>query len=192
VLFQEQTIELYNTEGTANWYQHPSKNLYDVAAINLFPLVERHQFVGANEVATQYDMRIDVGSTVFILGYPLGFTHFANTPIWKSGTIASEPHLETETSFSRVVIDATTRQGMSGSPVFLREKTHYISEKGEIVSTTNASRWIGIYSSRPDLKAVQMTLDEDRRAEVGFFLKSAFAETVITGGIRGPNFGELP
>jgi hypothetical protein len=59
-------------------------------------------------------MAIEIGNEVFILGYPLGFTHFVNTPIWKRGSIASEPHIETAETKFRVVIDATTRGGMSG------------------------------------------------------------------------------
>jgi hypothetical protein len=67
-------------------------------------------------------MAIQIGNPIFILGYPLGFSHFINTPIWKRGSITSEPHIETAESGLKVVIDATTRQGMSGAPVIMREK----------------------------------------------------------------------
>src|SRR5271166_3805241 len=89
-------------------------------------------------------MAIQIGNQVFILGYPLGFQHFIETPIWKSGVIASEPNLETPESRNRVVIDATTRQGMSGSPVIMRQKTHYLSERGNIIRHPNATRFIDL------------------------------------------------
>jgi hypothetical protein len=192
LLLQEYFIDLYNPTGEAFWYQHPQKTAFDVAVLNLRALVERCEMRGINHVATQNDMAIEIGNQVFILGYPLGFQHFAETPIWKSGIIASEPKLETPESRNRVVIDATTRQGMSGSPVIMRQKTHYLSERGEIAVHPNATRFIGIYSSRPDIPAATDLNDEDRRAEIGFFYKSGCIHDAIVSGIPGPRYGELP
>ena len=125
-LKQEQTIELYDRDGVAVWYQHPMKNVCDVGVLNGGPFVGRFLIHGINQIAQQHDMAIQTGSRIFILGYPLGFSHFIDTPIWKSGCIASEPHLEAadETTLSggRVVIDATTRQGMSGAPIIMRQQ----------------------------------------------------------------------
>ena len=74
----------------------------------------------------------------------------------------------------------------------MRAKTHYVDESGEIVTHVNATRWIGVYASRPDLPAVPTAFEDDRRAEIGFFYKSGVAVQVITEGIRGPDFGSLP
>jgi hypothetical protein len=94
-LKQEQIVELYDEDGMASWYQHPLKNICDVAVLNAAPFVERFLINGINQIAQQHDMAIQTGGSIFILGYPLGFSHFIDTPIWKSGCIASEPHLET-------------------------------------------------------------------------------------------------
>jgi hypothetical protein len=153
LLQQELFFELYNKDGLALWRQHERKNEMDVAIINTRGFLStRFHYVGINELPMQNDMSIEIGNEVFILGYPLGFTHFMNTPIWKRGSIASEPNLETPEARTRVVIDATTRQGMSGSPVVMRAKTHYVAEGGEIKTQINATRWIGIYASRPALR----------------------------------------
>ena len=141
ILFQEVTIELYDSDGLALWYQHPRKNAFDVGVINGSPFGESYHLVGVNQVANTNDMVIQLGNELFILGYPLGFTHFMKTPIWKRGSIASEPHLETTETRNRVVIDATTRQGMSGAPVIMRENTHYLSESGKIIRQVNATRF---------------------------------------------------
>jgi hypothetical protein len=193
-LKHEQIINLYEADGTAVWYQHPLKNVCDVGVLNVGSLMDRFLINGINTVAQQNDMAVQIGNNVFILGYPLGFSHFADTPIWKRGCIASEPHLETAaaTSGGRIIIDATTRQGMSGSPVIMREKTHYLTENGEITQHVNATRWIGLYASRPNIQASVDALEEDRRAEIGYVYKSGAAHKAITDGIRGPNFGELP
>jgi Trypsin-like peptidase domain len=190
---QDQVMELYDAEGKAVWFQHTRKNDIDVAVINVGTLLlNRYRSTSINDVATQNDMRVEIGNEVFILGYPLGFTHFINAPIWKRGSIASEPNLETPVTKFRVVIDATTRQGMSGGPVIMRAKTHYVSESGQITAHINATRWIGINASRPDLPAASGANDDDRRAEIGFFYKAGSVIEVIREGVRGPDFGSLP
>jgi hypothetical protein len=195
-LSQSQIIELYEADGTAAWYQHRTKNVCDIGVLNVRQFGGRFLIQGINEVARQHDMAIQIGNRVFILGYPLGLGHFIDAPIWKSGCIASEPHLETtaETAAGgRLIIDATTRKGMSGAPVIMREKTHYVSEYGEIKQYVNATRWIGVYASRPDtLSKTDDGPNDDQRAEIGYVYKSGAAQKVITDGIRGPNFGELP
>jgi hypothetical protein len=113
------------------------------------------------------------------------------TPIWKRGAIASEPHLETTETRNRVVFDATTRQGMSGAPVIMRENSHYVSENREIKRQINATRFLGIYASRPNIPVSTNLIDEDRRAEVGFFYKSGCIHETIVNGIRGPNCAYL-
>jgi hypothetical protein len=192
ILLQEQLMELYDPRGQAFWYQHQRKNDLDIAVINTGGAFDRFQIIGVNEVPTQNDMAIQIGNEVFILGYPLGFRHFMETPIWKRGSIASEPTMETPDQRTRVVIDATTRQGMSGGPVVMRAKTHYVSETGKIKRHVNATRWIGIYSSRPNLPRVGSDIEDDRRAEIGYFFKMRCVHDTIVSGIRGPNYGEMP
>jgi hypothetical protein len=192
LLFQEQFIELYDKDGQAMWAQNIRKNALDVAVLNGSVFVDRFHLVGINQIATESDMAVQIGNDVFILGYPLGFAHFINTPIWKKGSIASEPHLETTETKDRVVIDATTRQGMSGAPVIMREKTHYVAESGEIKRRANATRFIGIYASRPNIRVASSLDDEDRRAELGYYYKMSCVHDTIVNGIRGPNFGEWP
>jgi hypothetical protein len=99
---------------------------------------------------------------------------------------------ETATFGGRIVVDATTREGMSGSPVIMREKTHYLTEKGEIRPQVNATRWIGVYASRPNLTAGGDLLGKGRDAEIGYVYKSGSVYKVIKDGIKGSHFGELP
>jgi hypothetical protein len=81
---------------------------------------------------------------------------------------------------------------MSGSPVIMRTKTHYVSTSGETTAHHNATRWIGIYSSRPTLAPGENAGEEDRRAEVGYFYKNGCVIQTIEQGIGGPDFGALP
>lgn len=78
-----------------------------------------------------------VGQQCYILGFPEGLIHrpFENAPfpIWKTGNIASEPLFDFDGQ-PKLLIDATTRRGMSGAMVV-------VSEKGR-------NRFVGIYSGR--------------------------------------------
>jgi len=63
------------------------------------------------------DIEIEAGSELFIVGFPWGFSAGEFFPIWKRGTIASEP-LHKPNGIPKFYIDAYTTPGMSGSPVF--------------------------------------------------------------------------
>jgi hypothetical protein len=188
-------IRLYDSDNLAMWNQHPKKNEVDVAVVNVGQSLEGHLIRGINELCTEYDMAIEIGNDVLVLGYPLGFSHFANMPIWKRGSIASEPHAETADSMNRIMIDATTRKGMSGSPVIMRCKTHYLSEDGQVNVRTNSSRFIGVYASRPSPRR-EPTYDELEAGlsshEIAYVFKSGCVQETIMHGVRGPKYGELP
>src|SRR5579885_399952 len=94
----EYVIDLYNRDGKAQWTQSKEKNAIDIAVLHVGDFFADSLVKGINELANVNDMAVEIGNEVFILGYPLGFSHFFNTPIWKKGCIASEPHLETPES----------------------------------------------------------------------------------------------
>lgn len=195
LFFHEKFISLYDSDGLAMWYQHPTKSAVDIAVINVGSQLMGHLATGVNELCTECDMAIEIGNQVFVLGYPLGLSHFANTPIWKRGAIASEPHYETPSSRNKIVIDATTRKGMSGAPVIMREKTHYLAESGVVKQKANASRFVGVYASRPALvsnSAIEEVEASLASHEVGYVFKSGCVHEVIVAGLRARRYGELP
>ena len=83
----------------------------------------------------------------FVTGYPLSATTTPNgLPIYKSGTIASEPRIFD--SEPRIYIDGKTKTGMSGSPVMVKQRTQ--PEKCDTLrgAAANTLDFIGIYSGR--------------------------------------------
>jgi hypothetical protein len=86
---------------------------------------------------------LDNGMDLFVVGFPNDQANYSLFPIWKRGTIASEPNLET----SSFLIDATTRGGMSGSPVFFRG-TSYRTTRAMMMGTGLNTFLIGIYSAQ--------------------------------------------
>ena len=193
VFHHEKFLSLYDSNGHAVWYQHALMNEVDIAVINIGQEFDGFDVRPIDEIANFWDMAISIGDDVLVLGYPLGFSHQLEMPTWKKGCIASEPHVEVVGANGRIVIDATTRSGMSGSPVIVKAKTHYLTEGGTVVMRPNASRLLGVYSSRPVLAAPANSMDEsDRRAEVGYVYKSGLVEQIIRNGVRGHNFGDFP
>jgi len=138
------------------WENESSKtNLLDVVAL---PLLELNlAMIGATNVLTPSLLRSNLilypSAELFVVGFPIGFAYDANLyPIWKRGTIASDPNL-TRVGISKFLIDATTRQGMSGSPVFFRgtQFLTYDSTEKAVALTTNGTETtylIGIYSAQ--------------------------------------------
>ena len=207
-------LELYDANGKALWRQHKRKNEIDVAVIKTNLKTEEFLICGINGPHMQEDMAIRVGGNVFVVGYPLGFSHTITLPIWKHGHIASEPYLEASdvrgvSNNNRVVIDATTRSGMSGSPVFLRETSHYLCEDGTIKCRPVSTKWVGIYASKPMLVNYNKKLEDACKdndalkeiirdivrnsmgAEIGYFYRNCVLD-VIGDDISGPDYGLCP
>lgn len=133
------------------------------------------------------DIAFEVGSDLTIVGFPFGFGAGDFLPIWKRGTVASEP-LFKPNGQARFYIDATTKSGMSGAPVFATRVRDMIAldegtaavmkrrEAGEISDlevlrqidpsrmrktvAVRQFRLVGIYSGR-------MTVHQDQDPHIG-------------------------
>jgi hypothetical protein len=93
------------------------------------------------------DVLVQPAMTVSIIGYPLGLTAHGAWPIWKTGHIASEPDLDYN-DMPCFLVDATTREGMSGSPVVLRFWGGYPKRDGSKTIGGSVTSFLGIYSGR--------------------------------------------
>jgi hypothetical protein len=96
-----------------------------------------------------------VGTEIFVLGYPRGIMKTGIFPIWKRGSIASEPQASIELNGSEynnlLYIDALTKLGMSGSPVvcFAQASDHFHTEEGLTVQIKETQPFIvGVYAGR--------------------------------------------
>lgn len=91
-----------------------------------------------------------VGAEVFILGFPLGLTVQGPLPIWKRGSIASEPLVAIDNNLPIFFVDAATRHGMSGSPVayFGRDLTNLGGLPAEAPATFPEPWLLGVYAGR--------------------------------------------
>jgi len=118
------------------------------------------------------ELKLYVSQTCYILGFPDRLIHRPREdvvlPIWKTGHLASEPGFDFD-DLPRLVIDATTRRGMSGAMVFVTEPPR--------------SRFVGIYTGRykPPVRRGSPEHERDRRftAELGWVFRSAVVQDLI-------------
>lgn len=98
-----------------------------------------------------------------IVGFPFGLTSEAYFPIWKSGVLAMEMHLSFQ-GLPCFLIDAATRGGMSGSPVYA-----YIEPFRNSSGTMYAPvpQFLGVYSGRLEIPELALKeLQRDSLSEI--------------------------
>jgi len=172
------TMPLYGESGPF-WLEHPSKNAVDCVAVGMaIPNVSDLVTKPLNEIEFDHIYRPAVGDECFILGYPKGLKGAGNTPIWKRGSIASEPSLNIAGQ-PIVLIDSATRSGMSGSPVIARHSGIHMNglELADDTIFGTVQTFLGIYSGRTD--------DDELGVQIGRVWKSPVIEQIIQQGSRG-------
>jgi hypothetical protein len=111
-------------------------------------------------------IRMFVSQTCHIIGYPQGLTIHPTAdvvfPVWKTGTIASEPYVNIDED-PKLFVDARTFRGMSGAPVIVRQLSY--------------TRLVGVYTGR--------TGDQ---SDIGFVFKPVVISELLT---RGSDASEL-
>ena len=140
------TVPVIDAEGKRLWMEHPAGREVDVVLLPLDP--------GPEVVVYPLDLalaRDDVAAApsmpVAIIGFPLGLTGAGVLPIWKTGHIASDPDIDYGGT-PTFLIDATTRGGMSGSPVVLRFWGGYPRRDGSKTIGGSVTSFMGVYSGR--------------------------------------------
>lgn len=142
------THSLLNADLTIKWIEHPTGRQVDVVAFLLDNIEKEVMIYHFDLNLANTDLIAQPAMPVSIIGYPLGIVTGVHFPIWKTGHIASDPDLDYN-SKPVFLIDATTRGGMSGSPVVLRMNGGYRTRTGtHIISGGVQTLFIGIYSGR--------------------------------------------
>lgn len=142
-------IPLFTDDNQKTWLEHPLGRAIDVVAITLSPelIKDIHIYTLDLELAN-VDILAMPALPVSVIGYPFGISAGENWPIWKTGHIASDPEIDFQTGKPAFLIDATTRSGMSGSPVVLRLDSYSTSNGLQVISGGIKTRFMGIYSGR--------------------------------------------
>jgi Trypsin-like peptidase domain len=174
---QQYDIRIRDDEHRPLWLIHPGKGHgVDIVLIPL-PMDGTGQVMDMYPINahTSKPLRIQIGMDVFILGYPFGASPPA-FPVWKRGSIASEPDLVRMTT-GYYLVDTASRPGMSGAPVILRSWTNDFADGGiRAWSDKPATNFIGVYSGR--------LVAGTSEAQIGMVWHASFIEEIIAGNKR--------
>jgi hypothetical protein len=166
------TVEvLRDTNGDPLWWVHPQHgNQIDVIALPITPHPDAEMYP-INGMPSA-PLLLAVGSDVFVLGYPFGIGP-GGFPIWKRGSIASEPEIINQ---HHIFLDTASRPGMSGSPIIRRSWGTHFYEDGGITTATGATatRFVGVYSGR-------LASADPLDAQLGFAWSAVLLTQIVSG-----------
>lgn len=127
VLSREGDFFIYRTVvcdeiATANstWIEHKDREKGVDLVAHKIMLPSNALTIHLDQLGLDDEIGIEVSQDVFILGYPFD-AEMQKFPIWKRGSIASEPGYPV-LGLPRILVDTASRPGMSGAPVFVRER----------------------------------------------------------------------
>jgi hypothetical protein len=148
-------LELQVRDGEKTlWFEHPElRSNVDIAVLDITNYSNEFNIVGANKLESNSfgsGPSAYASQDVFIVGFPLGLVAGPAIPVWKRGTIATDPTFDPD-ELPKIFIDAATREGMSGSVVLVRRQV--AADDAQLTGDV-----IGIYSGRlhPDLVRAQL------------------------------------
>lgn len=195
--WKEHSISLYEDIGDAptkpRWYEHPThKNKVDLVAIpmdmNRIPIdsLEIISSRAANDPSLNLNqICLSPGLDVFVLGFPMGINGGGDFPIWKRGSIASEPDFDID-GLPKIYIDTATREGISGSPVYAQETGYWFPENATTQNEAKLGkgrRFLGVYSGRVGADSFL--------AQLGIVWKSSAIEEILQDKVTGISSFEL-
>lgn len=141
------SINLIDEHGNKNYIEHSLGNEVDVVAIKINPPDNIDVFSINHSIVGQFDK--EVSDPCSIVGFPEGITANGKFPIWKTGNIATDLDIPWDNK-KIFLIDATTRRGMSGSPVYCINNG--VIKNGEVHGLMGKKlvNFLGIYAGRID------------------------------------------
>lgn len=159
--------DLFDASSKPRWIEHPQLgSKVDVVALPLSHL-DGVAVYPLDLALANTSVHLGPAEPVSIVGFPFGQTASAGLAIWKSGTIASDPDVNYEGT-PEFLIDATTRPGMSGSPVYARRIGSYMDASGnEIVRPGLTDKFLGVYAG-----------DIDSNSEIGRVWKTSVVQDI--------------
>lgn len=162
--WSQMIINLAHNDGNSTWLGHPDNTKIDIAVVKLPDRFEGVTYFPIKDTYLEKRARIDPSNQVCVVGFPAGIAVDGQIPIWKTGHVASDYDIAPD-GLPYFLIDATTKSGMSGSPVFMRSIGGYIDPLGKLVSNLPLNQFLGVYSGR------SLSLDSEK-IEVGRVWKS--------------------
>lgn len=182
----DMVLPLLDADENPLWLEHPDRgHLVDVAALPLLDNLPKDQmlFMPIEPEGPLEEPRFWVTQSVFIVGYPLGLDHGYLWPLWIRGSVASEPTIYfnyKDVEYPLFLVDARTRNGQSGSPVFMFRR-HFVEDAHAPEGALSRTRFLGVYSGRTNDESENPPMPVD----LGFVWHAGEVDRVCLGAKRG-------
>ena len=163
------------TGGVPRWIEHRRGRAVDIVALPLDNIPDTAAITTFALGLSGSDLVSEVGMPVFMIGFPFGIGAGGKWPIWKAGNIASEPDIDYRLDEPAFLVDATTRPGMSGSPVVIRMNAGYHDHQGALtLGGPPITKFVGIYSGR-----IHENVTQGHGAELGRVWRPTVIDEII-------------
>jgi len=174
------TIPLYEHFHQPFWQQHKdfATNRADIATLPLPTSDPAYAHVNQFQFEPLFT---HIGADLLIAGYPYSNYEGLMLPIWKRGSLASEPGFSWQNR-PAFLIDAASRPGMSGSPVFRRvfgpaaspdEQGNYMIKADNVMT----SEFVGVYAGH--------LTTQDANVTIGYAWYGALIDEILAAPAAG-------
>ncbi|WP_020532663.1 S1 family peptidase [Flexithrix dorotheae] len=177
ILWKDFSFSLYDENNNPLWFIHPEHcEKVDVIALELkFSNDSQAILKPLNKICFD-EYKLEIADDIYILGFPYSIKGGGNFPIWKRGSIATEPDLFID-KLPKILVDTASRPGMSGSPVIFRRTGIHGFENGfptEGAEIGLIQGFVGVYSGR-------LVTNNNFDAQLGIIWKARVIEEIING-----------
>jgi len=163
---------LFTKDGKPIWLSSEEFPHADVAIIPVVASLCRDAKVfGISEEWTKGNIKVRPTSTITLIGYPYGYYDTKNQlPVWKTGSVASEPDVDFEGK-PLFLVDISAFPGMSGSAAFVIAYGAYETVEGP-TTVGHVQKFLGIYASMQMLEK-EKYLEELSESRLGVIIKES-------------------
>jgi len=158
---------LFTKNSKPVWIQSVSFPKADLAIIPI--IASLYQECKVSCISSEWgkgNLKIRPTTLVTLVGYPYGYYDRENAlPIWKTGSVASEPKVDFEGK-PLFLVDVSAFPGMSGSPVFAISYGMYETEKGD-TRVGGIRKFLGVYASMEMRKKEKYLEEIIHEAKIG-------------------------
>lgn len=164
---------LFTKNGKPIWLSSKEFPQADVAIIPLAAsLWDGVKVFVISEDWVKSDIKVRPTSTITLIGYPYGYYDKKNwLPVWKTGSIASEPDVDFEGK-PLFLVDISAFPGMSGSPAFAIAYGAYETIAGP-TTVGHVQKFLGIYASMQMLKEEKYLEEIISESKLGFVVSES-------------------